>query len=72
MVSITTESLGYVSPQHVRKLECVCKSGYGGKFDIILNTLLLKNYYCLNLLNILLKNILNIYEQIRNEYGIYY
>ncbi|XP_035227160.1 fat-like cadherin-related tumor suppressor homolog isoform X3 [Stegodyphus dumicola] len=38
VVSITTESLGYVSPQHVRKLECVCNSGYGGTHcDIVIN-----------------------------------
>ncbi|KAF8791564.1 Fat-like cadherin-related tumor suppressor [Argiope bruennichi] len=38
VVSITTESLGYVSPQHVRKLECVCKSGYGGnRCDVVIN-----------------------------------
>ncbi|XP_042896565.1 fat-like cadherin-related tumor suppressor homolog isoform X3 [Parasteatoda tepidariorum] len=38
VVSITTKLLGYVSPQHVRKLECVCKSGYGGnRCDIVIN-----------------------------------
>ncbi|XP_054721928.1 LOW QUALITY PROTEIN: fat-like cadherin-related tumor suppressor homolog [Uloborus diversus] len=38
VVSITTETLGYVSPQHIRKLECVCKSGYGGnRCDVVIN-----------------------------------
>ncbi|KAG8191614.1 hypothetical protein JTE90_018546 [Oedothorax gibbosus] len=38
VVSITTDALGYVSPQHVRKLECICKSGYGGaRCDVVIN-----------------------------------
>ncbi|XP_076316217.1 fat-like cadherin-related tumor suppressor homolog isoform X4 [Tachypleus tridentatus] len=30
-ISITTDSLSYVSPQHYRKLECHCDPGYGGE-----------------------------------------
>ncbi|XP_022240676.1 fat-like cadherin-related tumor suppressor homolog isoform X3 [Limulus polyphemus] len=29
-ISITTDSLSYVSPQHYRNLECLCEPGYGG------------------------------------------
>lgn len=29
-ISITTDAMSFVSPQHYRKLECACEPGFGG------------------------------------------
>lgn len=29
-ISITTDAMSYVCPQHHRKLECACEPGFGG------------------------------------------
>ena len=29
-ISITTDAMSFVSPQHFRKLECACEPGFGG------------------------------------------
>ncbi|UYV60172.1 FAT1, partial [Cordylochernes scorpioides] len=38
VTSITTETLGFVSPQHFSKMECICELGFGGpQCEVVIN-----------------------------------